>query len=80
MSVKDVIFCFFGCLCIFIYGLKIMGEGLQASAGDRLRDILNKFKSNPVLGVIAGIVVTILKQSSSVTNVITNGLVKDGFM
>lgn len=57
-----------------------MGDGLQASAGDRLRDILNKFTSNPVLGVIAGIVVTILIQSSSGTTVITIGLVTAGFM
>ena len=56
-----------------------MGDGLQASAGDRLRDILNKFTSNPVLGVIAGIVVTILIQVSG-TTVITIGLVTAGFM
>ncbi|PTY60598.1 phosphate transporter, partial [Staphylococcus aureus] len=56
MSVTEVIFSFLGGLGIFLYGLKIMGDGLQASAGDRLR-ILNKFTSNPVLGVIAGIVV-----------------------
>ncbi|MDI1800687.1 hypothetical protein QI487_18335, partial [Staphylococcus aureus] len=55
MSVTEVIFSFLGGLGIFLYGLKIMGDGLQASAGDRLRDILNKFTSNPVLGVIAGI-------------------------
>ncbi|RZI16772.1 Na/Pi cotransporter family protein, partial [Staphylococcus aureus] len=54
MSVTEVIFYFLGGLGIFLYGLKIMGDGLQSSAGDRLRDILNKFTSNPVLGVIAG--------------------------
>ncbi len=48
MSVTEVIFSFLGGLGIFLYGLKIMGDGLQAS-GDRLRDILNKFTSNPVL-------------------------------
>ena len=79
MSVTEVIFSFLGGLGIFLYGLKIMGDGLQASAGDRLRDILNKFTSNPVLGVIAGIVVTILIQSSSGTTVITIGLVTDRF-
>lgn len=80
MSVTEVIFSFLGGLGIFLYGLKIMGDGLQASAGDRLRDILNKFTSNPVLGVIAGVVVTILIQSSSGTTVITIGLVTAGFM
>ncbi|MBU7107107.1 hypothetical protein KR738_00605, partial [Staphylococcus aureus] len=54
MSVTEVIFSFLGGLGIFLYGLKIMGDGLQLPAGDGIRDILNKFTSNPVLGVIAG--------------------------
>ena len=57
-----------------------MGDGLQASAGDRLRDILKQIYIKSVLGVIAGIVVTILIQSSSGTTVITIGLVTAGFM
>ncbi len=57
-----------------------MGEGLQRSAGDRLRDILDRFTSNPFLGVLAGIIVTILIQSSSGTTVLTVGLVNAGFM
>lgn len=80
MSVTEIIFSFLGGLGIFLYGLKVMGDGLQASAGDRLRSILNKFTSNPVLGVIAGMIVTILIQSSSGTTVITIGLVTAGFM
>lgn len=80
MSVTEIVFSFLGGLGIFLYGLKVMGDGLQASAGDRLRSILNKFTSNPVLGVIAGMIVTILIQSSSGTTVITIGLVTAGFM
>ncbi|ADX75769.1 Na/Pi cotransporter family protein [Staphylococcus pseudintermedius] len=80
MSVTEVIFSFLGGLGIFLYGLKIMGDGLQASAGDRLRNILNKYTSNPVLGVLAGMIVTILIQSSTGTTVITIGLVTAGFM
>src|SRR5699024_1920466 len=57
-----------------------MGDGLQKSAGDRLRDILDRFTSNPFLGVLAGIVVTVLIQSSSGTTVLTVGLVNAGFM
>src|SRR5690606_5711756 len=57
-----------------------MGDGLQKSAGDRLRDILDRFTSNPFLGVLAGIIVTILIQSSSGTTVLTVGLVNAGFM
>ncbi|HCT0429320.1 TPA: Na/Pi cotransporter family protein [Staphylococcus pseudintermedius] len=80
MSATEVIFSFLGGLGIFLYGLKIMGDGLQASAGDRLRNILNKYTSNPVLGVLAGMIVTILIQSSTGTTVITIGLVTAGFM
>lgn len=57
-----------------------MGDGLQQSAGDRLKDILDKFTSNPFLGVLAGMIVTILIQSSSGTTVLTVGLVSAGFM
>src|SRR5690554_1873806 len=57
-----------------------MGDGLQRIAGDRLREILNKFTSNPFMGVLAGIVVTILLQTSTGTTVLTIGLVNAGFM
>ncbi|HLR19273.1 MAG TPA: Na/Pi cotransporter family protein [Staphylococcus sp.] len=79
-SVMEIIFTFIGGLGIFLYGIKQMGDGLQATAGDRLRSILNKFTSNPLMGVIAGAIVTILIQSSSGTTVITIGLVSAGFM
>ncbi|MCD9055921.1 Na/Pi cotransporter family protein [Staphylococcus arlettae] len=80
ISAMEIIFTFIGGLGIFLYGIKQMGDGLQASAGDRLRNILNKFTNNPIMGVIAGMVVTILIQSSSGTTVITIGLVTAGFM
>src|SRR5690625_1813883 len=57
-----------------------MGDGLQKTAGDRLRSILDKFTSNPFLGVLAGIAITVLIQSSSGTTVLTVGLVNAGFM
>ncbi len=75
-----MIFEFIAGLGIFLLGIKYMGEGLQKSAGDRLRDILDKFTSNPFMGVLAGIIVTILIQSSSGTTVLTVGLVNAGFM
>lgn len=80
MNVQQMIFEFIGGLGIFLFGIKAMGEGLQKSAGDRLRDILDKFTTNPLMGVLAGIVVTVLIQSSSATTVITVGLVSAGFM
>ncbi len=57
-----------------------MGDGLQKSAGDKLRDILDKFTTNPFMGVLAGVFVTCLIQSSSGTTVIVVGLVSAGFM
>src|SRR5699024_2227850 len=57
-----------------------MGDGLQKTAGDRLRDILDKFTSNPFLSVLSGILVTILIQSSSGTTVLTVAFVNAGFM
>jgi len=80
IDVQSLLFEFIGGLGIFLLGIKFMGEGLQKSAGDRLRDILDKLTSNPLLGVLAGIIVTILIQSSSGTTVLTVGLVNAGFM
>lgn len=80
LDIQTVLFEFIGGLGIFLLGIKFMGDGLQQSAGDRLRDILDKFTSNPFLGVLAGIIVTVLIQSSSGTTVLTVGLVNAGFM
>ncbi|MED4530727.1 Na/Pi cotransporter family protein [Metabacillus fastidiosus] len=80
LDFQKMIFEFIGGLGIFLFGIKSMGDGLQRSAGDKLRDILDKFTTNPLMGVLAGIIVTILIQSSSGTTVITVGLVSAGFM
>ncbi|APC50227.1 sodium-dependent phosphate transporter [Virgibacillus halodenitrificans] len=80
IDIQALLFEFIGGLGIFLLGIKYMGEGLQKSAGDRLRDILDKFTSNPFMGVLAGIIVTVLIQSSSGTTVLTVGLVNAGFM
>ena len=77
---QSIIFEFIGGLGIFLLGIKSMGDGLQKSAGDNLRNILDKFTSNPFLGVLAGLTVTVLIQSSSGTTVLTVGLVSAGFM
>ncbi|QQK78264.1 Na/Pi cotransporter family protein [Salicibibacter cibarius] len=71
---------FFGGLGIFLFGLKYMSDGLTKIAGDRLRELLDRFTSNPIKGVITGIAVTVLLQSSSSTTVLTVGLVNAGFM
>lgn len=80
IDVQSLIFEFIGGLGIFLLGIKYMGEGLQKSAGDRLKDVLDIFTRNPFMGVLAGMIVTILIQSSSGTTVLTVGLVNAGFM
>ncbi|HEY9569959.1 MAG TPA: Na/Pi cotransporter family protein [Metalysinibacillus sp.] len=75
-----MIFQFVGGLGLFLFAIKYMGDGLQKAAGDRLRDILDRFTTNPLMGVLVGIFVTVLIQSSSGTTVITVGLVSAGFM
>ena len=77
---QDMIFQFIGGLGIFLFSIKYMGDALQKAAGDRLRSILDKYTTNPLMGVLVGIVVTVLIQSSSGTTVITVGLVSAGFM
>ncbi|TWI57790.1 Na/Pi cotransporter family protein [Halalkalibacter nanhaiisediminis] len=80
LDLQSILFIFLGGLGIFLFGIKFMGDGLQKIAGERLRDLLDKFTTNPVMGVLAGIVVTILLQTSSGTTVLTIGLVNAGFM
>lgn len=80
MDWQMMIFQFLGGLGLFLFAIKFMGDGLQKAAGDRLRDILDKFTTNPIMGVLVGIFVTVLIQSSSGTTVITVGLVSAGFM
>ena len=69
-----------GGLGLFLYGMILMGEGLQKVAGDRLRRILEVLTSVPVIGVVVGTVVTVLVQSSSATTVMTVGFVNAGLM
>ncbi|MGE7624333.1 Na/Pi cotransporter family protein [Viridibacillus sp. NPDC096237] len=77
---QEMIFQFLGGLGLFLFAIKYMGDGLQKAAGDRLRDLLDRFTTNPFMGVLVGIFVTVLIQSSSGTTVITVGLVSAGFM
>lgn len=69
-----------GGLGLFIYGMKLMGEGLEKAAGNRLKNILELLTRNRVLGVIVGTVVTAIIQSSSATTVMVVGLVNAGIM
>ncbi|MCM3160681.1 Na/Pi cotransporter family protein [Metabacillus litoralis] len=80
INYQEMLFQFLGGLGIFLFGIKYMGDGLQSAAGDRLKDILDRFTTNPFMGVLAGLLVTVLIQSSSGTTALTVGLVSAGFM
>lgn len=69
-----------GSLGMFIYGMKIMSEGLQQAAGSRLRNLLGSITSNRVKGVLTGFGITAIIQSSSVTTVMTVSFVNAGLM
>ena len=69
-----------GGLGIFLLGMKHMSEGLQAVSGDRLRKMISAVTNNRVMGVLVGIAVTCLVQSSSVTTVMVVGFVNSGIM
>ncbi|MGG1215708.1 Na/Pi cotransporter family protein [Micromonospora provocatoris] len=77
---QGILFQFLGGLGVFLFSIKYMGEGLQKSADDRLREWLNRFTTNPLMGVLVGIIVTVCIQSSSATTVIAVGLVSAGFL
>lgn len=80
INYQAMLFGFLGGLGLFLFSIKYMGDGLQMSAGDRLRDILDKYTTSPFLGVLVGILVTALIQSSSGTSVITIGLIAAGLL
>ena len=69
-----------GSVCLFLYGMKVMSEGLQKVAGDRLRTILGIMTKNRVTGVITGILITALIQSSSASTVMVVSFVNAGLM
>ena len=69
-----------GGLGIFIFGMKLMSDGLQQTAGDRLRAVLQFFTRNRVTAVFAGLVVTALIQSSSACTVMVVGFVNAGLL
>jgi phosphate:Na+ symporter len=69
-----------GSLCIFIYGMKTMTTGVQASAGERLRQIIDSMTKNRFAGVLSGFFLTGILQSSSATTVMTVSFVNAGVL
>ena len=69
-----------GGLALFLYGMHMMSSGLEAAAGERMKQMLEKLTSNTIMGVVIGTVITALIQSSSATTVMLVGFVNSGIM
>lgn len=69
-----------GGLALFLYGMQMMSNGLEAAAGNRMKQILEKLTANRFLGVLVGAVITAIIQSSSATTVMVVGFVNSGMM
>ena len=69
-----------GGLGLFLFGMKLMGEGLETVAGSRLKSLLERITSHPLLGVLVGLVVTGAIQSSSATTVMVVGFLNAGLL
>ncbi len=69
-----------GGLALFLYGMHVMGDGLEKQAGGKLKTVLEKLTANPIKGFLLGAAVTAVIQSSSATTVMVVGFVNAGIM
>lgn len=74
------LFTLIGSVGLFLYGMKLMSEGLQKAAGDKLRNILALMTNNRIVGALTGILITALVQSSSATTVMIVSFVNAGLL
>ena len=79
MEMSDL-FGLLGGLALFLYGMQMMSNGLEAAAGNKMKQILEKLTSNRFLGVLVGAGITAVIQSSSATTVMVVGFVNSGMM
>ena len=79
MGIKDLL-ALLGGLALFLYGMQMMSNGLEAAAGNRMKSILERLTSNRVKGVLVGAGITAVIQSSSATTVMVVGFVNSGLM
>ncbi len=80
MEIFYTIVAFLGGLAMFLYGMRVMGDGLKSSSGGALKTALAKVTNKPVMGFILGMMVACVIQSSTATIVITVGLVGAGLL
>lgn len=76
----EVVFGLLGGLALFLYGMNSMSDALQKAAGEKMKRILEVLTKNPVMGALAGALVTAVLQSSSATTVMVIGFVSAGLM
>lgn len=79
MDIFDIL-TMLGGLCLFLFGMNIMGEALERRAGGSLRALLSRLTSNRMLGFLTGLAVTAVIQSSSATTVMVVGFVNSGLL
>ena len=79
MTIFDVL-SMIGGLCLFLYGMNVMGEALERRAGSGLKNILARLTKNKLAGFLTGLAVTAIIQSSSATTVMVVGFVNSGIM
>lgn len=70
----------FGGLALFLFGINLMSDSLKAAAGNKLKSIIEKATNTPLKGILVGILLTVLIQSSSGTTALTIGLLRAGLM
>jgi len=76
----EVVFGLLGGLALFLYGMNSMSDALQKAAGEKMKRILEVLTKNPIMGALAGALVTAVLQSSSATTVMVIGFVSAGLM
>lgn len=79
MELNDILL-LLGGLALFLYGMQMMGNGLETAAGNKMKSILEKLTSNRIKGVLVGAAITAVIQSSSATTVMVVGFVNSGLM
>ena len=79
MDIFDIL-TMLGGLCLFLFGMNVMGEALERRAGNSLRTLLGKLTGNRMLGFLTGLAVTAVIQSSSATTVMVVGFVNSGLL
>lgn len=80
MDVQAMLFLFLGGLGIFLFGIKYMSDGLQKTAGEKLRKILEAATQSSIRGIFAGMLVTVMLQTSTGSTVMIIGLVNSGLL